>query len=91
MPADELGTQIRTGQGNSAPVLWSTSLVAPGEYFVGLSTTDSGLTIAQTVAAGDEESVRTILNPFIITVEALPPPVTELSPTIEVTQPAETV
>ncbi|MFH0983422.1 MAG: integrin alpha [Planctomycetota bacterium] len=90
-PPDDLGTQIRIGQGDSDIVLWSTSGVPLGVYFVGLSTTASGLTIEETVVAGEwENAVRTILNPFTITLEEPQPPVTENSPLIEVTEPAGT-
>jgi hypothetical protein len=89
--ADEIGTLIRTGTGNSAPVLWNTGGVDLGVYFVGLSTTASGQSVADTVAAGNAAAVRTILDPFTITVQEPTAPPSATSPLIEVTQPSSRV
>ena len=88
---DVIGTQIRTGTGNSTPVVWNTGEVDLGVYFVGLSTTASGQSVADTVAAGNAAAVRTILDPFTITVQGSTPPPSATSPLIEVTQPSSRV
>ncbi|MCP4593093.1 MAG: hypothetical protein GY842_20350 [bacterium] len=90
VPVDKLGEQIRTGQGNTdGVILWSTSRVVPGTYHLGLSWTDSGLTVADTVAAGGGGSIQTRLNPFTVTIiEAQAPNAN--APQIQVTKPATT-
>jgi hypothetical protein len=61
-PPDELGTQIKTGSGNVGSATLSTSSMNAGEYEIGLSATDSGFTIATTVANGDLDRIVTIPN-----------------------------
>ena len=95
VPEDELGTEIWTGQGNTAAIIWNTAQVMPGTYRLGLSTTDSGMTVEETFAASDEgtldlDAIRSICHPFTITVEA-PTLTTETSPLIDVTEPYSTV
>lgn len=90
-PPNEIGTQIRVGQGESAPVAWNTSAVPQGTYYVGLSTTRSGLSVEQTVVGGDEDQVWTLLSYFTITIVEAQPPASESAPTIEVTQPKKKV
>ena len=67
VPAGQLGTTIDTGRANEAIVSWATAGVAVGDYQVGISVTDSGQTVAQTSADGNEDRIVTVLNPFIIT------------------------
>lgn len=49
---DELGVEIATGSGNAGSVNFSTVDLALGDYQLGLSATDSGLSVAATVASG---------------------------------------
>jgi hypothetical protein len=63
LPPDQLGTQIGPpGSGNVGNATLSTSGLNPGDYELGLSATDSGMSIANTVAAGDLERIVTIPN-----------------------------
>ena len=59
---DQLGTQLAVGQGNIGSFLVQTADLTAGEYELGLSATDSGESIAATVARGDAEVIVTIPN-----------------------------
>lgn len=65
-PADQLGEQILIGSGNVAFVAFSTADLLPGDFELGVSATDSGLSIAQTVEAdGDNSRIVTVLGPVV--------------------------
>ncbi|MGB0716350.1 MAG: hypothetical protein ACPGXK_10755, partial [Phycisphaerae bacterium] len=63
--ADEFGTQLRVGSGNVGSLSFATAGLAEGNYQLGLSATDSGLSISGTVANGIEDRIVTILGPTI--------------------------
>lgn len=67
LPADQLGTEIAVASatGNSGMVLFQTAGLAPGEYELGLSATDSGSTVAGTVVNGESDRIVTVLGPTI--------------------------
>lgn len=58
--ADVIGTQLTTGSGNVGSYSLLTASLAPGTYRLGLSATDSGSSIAATVAAGRADRIVTI-------------------------------
>ncbi len=87
----QLGNEIETGTGNAVTFDWNTTNVALGTYLLGISATDSGLTVSQTLANGDGEQVVTVYSEVTVTVTD------ELSdndntgqttPTVSVTEPA---
>jgi len=92
VPQDQLGTAIGTGSGNGGSFTFPTSSLEPGDYQLGISATDSGSSIAVTVANGQSARIVTIPNltttaPILrVTGASVPMP-----PTIEVTEPATTV
>ncbi|MEK6676449.1 MAG: hypothetical protein AABZ47_12450 [Planctomycetota bacterium] len=57
---DELGTQLATGTGNVGQFSFSTGGLGQGDFEVGLSATDSGLSIAATVGRGELQRIVTI-------------------------------
>ena len=61
-PADELGTQLAVGSGNPGSFTLETDDLEPGAYRLGLSATDSGESIADTVSEGKEGLIVTIPN-----------------------------
>ncbi len=67
-----LGTRLTEGSGNTVDFRWDTSNVAPGEYRLGLSATDSGLTIGGAVDAGRSDAVVTSYSNFVITITPAP-------------------
>ncbi len=87
-PPDQLGTQIAIGSGNVGSATLSTAGFAPGDYELGISATDSGISIAATVANGDTSRIVTIPNesqsgPIIRVMEDAdvePPTVTFVAP-----------
>lgn len=91
-PADLLGTGLATGSGNAGTFTLPTGTLEPGDYQLGISATDSGSSIAATVASGKSGRIVTIPSASVSTPklkvvaagQALPP-------TIEVTEPATTV
>ena len=86
-PIDELGTEIDTGTANVANLNWNTFGIPYGTYRLGISSTDTGQSIAQAVAAGDSEEIVTVYSDYILTFQeesADPKP-----PTVEVTEPAQ--
>lgn len=86
IPAGQLGTMIGSGRANEAIVSWATAGVANGEYMVGISVTDSGQSVVETSADGNEDRIETVLNPFIITFADEPPP--PRPPLVQVTKPS---
>lgn len=59
-PVDEFGTQLgQPGSGNAGDFTWSTSGLPVGEYVLGLSATDSGVSISATVDRGESDKIRT--------------------------------
>lgn len=86
VPAGELGEQITTGQSNEAIATWLTVGLALGNYRIGISVTDSGMSVAETSAQGDEDRIVTVLNDFTVSiVDVLPPP---MPPLVTVSQPS---
>ena len=61
-PLDQLGTLISVGSGNFGSATFSTAGLSAGDYELGLSATDSGFSIATTVANGDSNRIVTIPN-----------------------------
>lgn len=68
--ADQLGTQIGTGSGNFGSATLSTSTLLAGDYELGVAATDSGLSVAATVANGEEYRVIVTASGPIIRVTA---------------------
>lgn len=69
-PADQLGVEIAVGSGNVASVLFSPideagAPLPDGDYELGLSATDSGRSVADTVLLGEAEGIVTIFGPFV--------------------------
>ena len=56
------GTELDTDAGNYGSYDWPTSTLNPGRYEIGLSTTDSGETVANTIADHNDHLVITIPN-----------------------------
>lgn len=88
VPPSELGTELATGSGNIGSLLWSTDLIAVGDYELGLSATDSGFSVAGTVDRGQAGRIVTIPRagvpaPRIDLVPAAQP----LPPVVTFTQP----
>lgn len=88
-PADRLGTQLSTGTGNVGSYTLVTSILALGDYQLGISATDSGSSIAATVASGRSNRIVTIPSDAMMTpiirVQAITEPI---PPTIAITSPA---
>jgi hypothetical protein len=59
-PPDQLGTPLAVGSGNVGTFTLETDDLAPADYQLGLSATDSGDSVADTVAMGDLERIVTI-------------------------------
>jgi len=87
-PPDELGTQLAVGAGNIGLFTFSTSGLEPGEYEIGISATDSGFSVATTVAQMDIDRIVTIpgngvpgrkIN-VIVEPEPMPPAISILVP-----------
>ncbi len=85
-PVDQLGTTLAVGAGNEGSFTMNTAGLIPGDYQLGLSATDTGLSVAATVARGDAARVATIPSettptPIIRVVEpgVLVPPTIEIS------------
>lgn len=84
VPADQLGTELNTGRGNVGSFSVGTDELNPGDYQLGLSATDSGDSVARTVANGENEKIITNTNGPIIRVTEV---VVTTPPTIRVTAP----
>lgn len=57
---DQLGMELRVGSGNVGSFQLDTATIAPGDYEVGLSATDSGFSILSTVGRGEIDKIVTI-------------------------------
>jgi hypothetical protein len=66
-PADQLGIGLATGSGNVGTFLLPTTSLAPGDYQLGISATDSGSSVAITVATGESERIVTVPNDTVST------------------------
>ena len=89
VPAAQLGKELKTGSGNAGTYTLNTEALAPGDYQLGVSATDSGSSIALT---SDADRIVTIPsakvpNTPIIHVTELREP---MPPTIEITAPGTT-
>ena len=60
--ADVLGTPLAIGVGNVGTLTLVTDDLDPGRYHLGVSATDSGFSIAETVARGESSRIVTIPN-----------------------------
>jgi hypothetical protein len=67
VPPDQIGTQLTTGTGQTGSFTMSTTGLLPGLYQLGLSATDSGLSIVATVGRGEVDRVVTIPNDNVTT------------------------
>ncbi len=84
LPGGELlGIRLAEGSGNRVEFEWDTANVEPGEYVVGLSATDSGFSIGETVVAGSAASIITTYSD--VTVLVLPAAGTSQPPFIQIT------
>lgn len=88
-PADRIGTQLATGTGNVGTYSLATSILSLGDYQIGISATDSGSSIAATVASGRPDLIVTIpaddadQTPIVRVVAETEP----VPPTIAITSP----
>lgn len=86
---DQYGTQIAVGTANVAEATWFTAGVPLGEYEIGIFVTDSGQSIADTVASGSADEIRgPFFNDFTVTLttdspEAIPPSVVVSQPSAD--------
>ncbi len=88
VPADELGTIIAIGTGNVGTFVLETESLEPGDYQLGISATDSGSSIAATVAAGEGDRILTIPSDGSATpIVRVAAPDVPMPPTITVTAP----
>ncbi|MCB9850148.1 MAG: hypothetical protein H6817_05525 [Phycisphaerales bacterium] len=85
--ADEYGTQISTGSANVAQATWFTAGAGNGEYEIGIFVTDSGQSIASTVASGNTDAIK---GPFFnnFTVTLTDEMSADIPPSVSVTQPS---
>ncbi len=72
--ADALGTPLANGLGNVGTFTLVTDDLDPGLYYLGVSATDSGFSIADTVARGESSRIVTIPN------ATSSPPIIEIVP-----------
>ncbi|MDO8630591.1 MAG: hypothetical protein Q7R41_08855, partial [Phycisphaerales bacterium] len=88
VPTDRLGTQLAVGSGNVGAFSFQTNGLDPDDYALGLSATDSGTSIAATVAADQNDRIVTIPNEVRTTpVIRVTSPGSSAAPTIAVTAP----
>lgn len=65
-PADQLGTEILTGSTNIGLIEFLVTDLAVGDYELGISATDSGLSVVGTVDAdGDDGRIVTVFGPIV--------------------------
>lgn len=65
-PADQLGTVILTGSTNIGLVEFLLIDLVAGDYELGISATDSGLSVAGTVTTdGDDDRIVTVFGPIV--------------------------
>ncbi len=86
---DQHGTQIATGKGNVGRPVWRTDNVPTGTYRIGVSATDTGKSVAGTLAEGKFKRVITRFTDA--TIEILPPPPLPKPPTLVFTAPSSDV
>jgi len=87
VPADQYGTQIGVGSANVAEATWFTAGAPLGVYEIGVFITDSGQSIADTVASGNTAAIRgPFFNDFTVTLTTEEPQ--NLPPSLSVTEPA---
>ncbi len=87
----QLGNELDTGTGNAVSLTWNTTNVALGTYLIGISATDSGFSVSQTVLNGDGDRIITRYSEATVTVTDEPSDndnAGPTSPTVEVTEPA---
>ncbi len=84
VPANQLGTQLAVGVGNVGQAVFATTGLDLGDYRLGLSATDSGLSVAATVSRTGDEQIETELGPTVQVVQQRLP----MPPTIAITAPA---
>lgn len=88
VPTDRLGTQLAVGSGNVGAFSFQTNGLDPDDYTLGLSATDSGTSIAATVAADQNDRIVTIPNEVRTTsVVRVTSPGSSAAPTIAITAP----
>ncbi|MEK7711394.1 MAG: hypothetical protein AAB341_05810 [Planctomycetota bacterium] len=88
VPTDRLGTQLAVGNGNVGAFSFQTNGLDPDDYTLSLSATDSGTSIAATVAADQNDRIVTIPNEVRTTpVVRVTNPGSSAAPTIAVTAP----
>lgn len=80
-----LGQRIAEGSGNTVDVSWDTRNIAIGPYRLGLSATDSGLTVGGAVMADRAESIVTTYSAAVVQIN--PPPSQARPPTIDIITP----
>jgi|GEM_PF-1506362 len=86
---DQRGTQIDTGSGNVGRQTWRTDNVTSSVYRIGVSATDTGKSVAGTVA--DSKSNRVVTRFTDATVTINPPPAPLKPPTLVFTSPSSDV
>lgn len=86
---DQLGTALQqSGSGNLGQFTWNVGNLPAGDYRLGVSATDSGFTISQTVSRGLTDSIFTIPNDDVSTpVIRVVEPATATPPTLAFTAP----
>ena len=87
-PPDILGVQLAVGSGNVGTTTWDTTDVAEGDHRLGLSATDSGFSIADTVDRGELD--RIVTTPSEVTTTPtirVRPAGTSRAPTLSFTAP----
>jgi len=90
-PADQLGTGLATGSGNVGTFTLPTTSLAPGDYQLGISATDSGSSVAITVATGESERIVTVPNDTVSTpIFRVAEPGAPKPPTLAITAPGAT-
>jgi hypothetical protein len=90
-PADQLGTGLATGSGNVGTFTLKTTSLDPGDYQLGLSATDSGASVAQTVSTGESDRIVTVPNDTVVTpIIRVAEPGASKPPTLTITAPGAT-
>ena len=86
----QLGTELTTGTGNAVSFSWGTSTAAAGTYLVGISATDTGFSISETVDRGEADRIVTEYCDAVVTILD-EEPASAPDPTLSVTGPAANV
>ncbi|RJP32081.1 MAG: hypothetical protein C4547_14540 [Phycisphaerales bacterium] len=82
---DQRGTEIAVGEGSVGHVDWHTNGLPQGTYRFGVSATDTGRSIAQTMADGKSSRIITVFARTVVTIGEDRPPG---SPELVFTRPA---